>query len=78
MEPRSNQVYFDPDQHPEDTLKAFEEFIKIFQLRYNAQYPDPPKVSLEAAIERWKIANTTDDIPQPKPSLDEYDEIRGE
>ena len=36
-------VYFDPDEHPEDTLKAFEEFIKKFSLRYEAQFPDPQK-----------------------------------
>ena len=42
-EPRSsNQVYFEPDEHPEDTLKSFDEFIKVFGLRYDAQYPDPP------------------------------------
>ena len=59
MEPRSN-IFFDPDEHPEDTLKAFEEFIKVFSLRYEAQYPDPPKVSLESAIQRWKVVNTTE------------------
>lgn len=75
-EPRSsNQVYFDPDEHPEDTLKSFDEFIKVFGLRYDAQYPDPPKVSLESAIERWKISHTTETVPNPKPSLEEYDKI---
>ena len=67
-EPRSNQLFFDPDQHPEDTLKAFEDFIKIFQLRYEAQYPDPPKVSLEAALQRWKVTHTSDQNPDPKPT----------
>lgn len=76
MEPRSNtQVYFDPDQYPGDTLKAFEEFTKVFDLRYNAQFPDPPKTSFEAALNRWKITNTTNDVPDPKPSLQQYDEI---
>ena len=74
-EPRSQQVFFNPDDHPEDTLKAFEEFTKIFNLRYDAQYPDPPKVSLEAAIERWKVTNTTDAKPNPKPNLEQYDKI---
>ena len=69
-EPRSNQVFFDPDQHPEDTLKAFEDFIRVFQLRYEAQYPDPPKVSLEAALQRWTVANATDKVPDPKPSVE--------
>ena len=74
-EPRSKQVFFDPDEHPEDTLKAFEEFTQIFTLRYAAQYPDPPKVSLEAAIERWKVVNATTTNDSPKPTLEEYDKI---
>ena len=75
-EPRCHQLYFNPEQHPEDTLKAFEEFTQTFELRYDAQYPDPPKVSLDAAIERWKYANATTDTTQPKPSLAQYDQIR--
>ena len=65
------QLVFDPDLHPDDTLKQFNQFIKRFELRYNAQYPDPPRVSMEAAIERWKYANE-----DTKPSLSQYDEIR--
>jgi hypothetical protein len=61
----SQQLFFDPDKHPEDTLKAFQEFIQTFELRYHAQYPDPPKVSLDSAVERWKVANTTESNPQP-------------
>ena len=34
-------LFFDPDIHPENTLKAFQEFIQTFELRYNAQYSDP-------------------------------------
>ena len=49
-EPRSPTLYFDPDAHPEDTLKVFNEFCDTFILRYNALYPDPPKVSMDAAI----------------------------
>jgi len=61
-EPRyATQLYLDPDQHPEDTLKSFEEFTQVFELRYVAQYPDPPKVSMDAAIARWKFANATQD-----------------
>ena len=61
----SQQLFFDPDKHPEDTLKAFQEFIQTFELRYHAQYPDPPKVSLDSAVERSKVANTTESNPQP-------------
>ena len=73
-----SQLYFDPNEHPEDTLKAFEEFIQAFELRYNAQYPDPPKVSMDAAIERWKVANITAENPNLRPNLEQYDRIRDE
>ena len=75
-EPRSYQkLYFDPDLHPDNTLKAFEDFIQLFQLRYDAQYPDPPKVSRDSAIQRWKYENTTTDVTDPKPTLVQYDQI---
>ena len=48
-------LFFDPDGHPEGTLKAFIEFTKQFELRYNAQYPNVPSVSLDAATQRWKM-----------------------
>lgn len=77
-EPRypKQQLFFDPDEHPESTLKAFEEFTQIFDLRYAAQYPDPPKVSMDSAIERWKVANTTATTPNPVPDLNQYDQVR--
>ena len=77
-EPLCPQLFFDPEEHPEETLKAFEEFTQTFELSYDAQYPDPPKVSIDSAIERWKFANATADNPQPKPTLAEYDQIRNE
>ena len=73
---RKHQLFFDPNDHPENTLKAFEEFIQTFELRYNAQYPDLPRVSMDAAIERWKVANTSAENPNPKPNLEQYDQIR--
>ena len=69
----TSTLYFDPDLHPDDTLRPFDEFIQSLELRYDAQYPDPPKTSLEAAIERWKLAN--DD---KKPTLGDYDTIGDE
>ena len=60
-------LFFDPDEHTDYTLKAFNDFIDLFELRYNAQFPDPPKLSLDAALMRWKITNTTEDQPNPKP-----------
>ena len=74
--PQSCQkLFFDPDLHPDNTLKAFEDFIQDYDLRYDAQYPDPPKVSLDSAIQRWKYRNTTTEVADPKPKLDQYDEI---
>ena len=74
MAPRFT-IYFDHDEHPEDTLKAFEEFIKKFSLRYEAQFPDPPKVSLETAIQRWKVTSATADNLSPTPDVEQYDKI---
>ena len=76
MEPRYTQkLYFNPDEHPEDTLKA-EEFCQIFELRYEAQYPDPPKVSMDSAIQRWKVEHITAEAQDPTPNLEQYDVIR--
>ena len=66
----AEQLHFDPDLHPDDTAKAFSEFVQDFELRYNAKYPDPSKVSLEAAIQRWQFLN-----PDQKPGLADYDKI---
>ena len=76
-EPRSEQkLYFDPDKHPDDTLKAFDEFCDQFVLRYNALYPDPPKVSMDAAISRWKVEHATAANPDPTPTVQQYDALR--
>ena len=75
MQPQSNDLLFDPNNHPDDSLKAFTEFIQTFELRYTARFPDPPKVSLDAALNRWKVANTTEATPDPKPTLVQYDQV---
>ena len=77
-QPQSSDFLFDPTKHPDDSLKAFLEFVQTFELRYAAQFPDPPKVSLDAALNRWKITNTTEAIPDPKPTLAQYDAIVAE
>ena len=74
-QPQSHELYFDPQNHPDDTLKSFTEFTKTFNLRYAAQFPDPPKVSLDSAFQQWKIMNTTEDVPNPKPTLQQYDTV---
>ena len=77
-EPQCNHLYFDPDDHPGDTLKAFEEFIGLFELRYEAQFPEPPRVSMDAALQRWAFTKATVEVPRPQPTIAEYDEIRAE
>ena len=79
METRqSQQLFFNLDQHPEDTLKAFEEFTHLLELRYDAQFPDLPNVSMDAVIDRWKVANTTENKQNPRPDLAAYDAIRND
>ena len=82
MDQARSDIYFDPDEHPDATLKAFDEFNSRFQLRYNALYPDPPKSSLDAAISRWRIENPLEDNKEaggskkePTISVLQYDEI---
>ena len=67
---------FNPEDHPADTLKAFIEFTTTFEFRYEAEFPDPPRVSMDTAIERWKFANTSPTNTDPKPTLAQYDQIR--
>jgi hypothetical protein len=71
---RSTALYFDPNSYSDDTLKAFNEYIQQYELRYDAQYPHPSKVSLDAAIERWKLTTEAKDV---KIDLEQYDTIRG-
>ena len=66
----TTNLYFDPDCHPDDTLKAFNESVVDFELRYAANFPDPPKVSLDAALSRWKVENE-----DTKMSPNHYDTI---
>ena len=70
--PATHSLCFDPDDHPDATFKAFEKFVKSYDLRYEAQYPDPPRTSLEVAIQRWKLNQDDED---PKPTMAQYDEI---
>ena len=67
----SEKLYLDPDLYPNSTQRKLSEFIHTFRLRYEAQYPDPLKVLMGAAIEKWKLCN-----PEKKVNLDAYDEIR--
>ena len=57
----SNLLFFDP----ENTLKAFNEYMELFELRYNSQFLDQPKMLLDSALKRWKIVNATEQNPNP-------------
>ena len=60
-----NNLCFDPDQHLDQTLKAFNCFIECFKLRHDAGYPDPPRISMEAALQRWKITQQNPGTARP-------------
>ena len=76
-EPQSrNSLFFDRDEYRENTLKALNDYVELFELRHNAQFPDPRKVSLDSALERWKSVNATERNPNPQPTLDQYDKIK--
>ena len=42
----------------------------------NAQFPDPPKVCFDAVVQRWKVENTTAEVADMKPTIEQYDAIR--
>ena len=69
------RLYFEPDEHPENMFTAFQEFIQYFQLPYDAMYLDPLKVSLEVAMELWKITAATLENESSKPLLEQLDKI---
>lgn len=54
----------------------FEEFCQAFELRYDIQYSDSPKVTMDTAIQRWKAEHTTTESIDPRLSLAQYDNIR--
>ena len=43
--------------YSDNTLKKFKEFIQTYQLRYEALHSDSPKVSMDSAIQKWKLVN---------------------
>ena len=72
----SEKLFFDPEQHPSDTLKSFKLFCSRFDLRYNATYTDPPATAMESAIQRWKLQHTTATVENPVPTVDQYDTLK--
>ena len=75
---RTEVIFFDPDQHTKDTLKSFKSFCTRFQLRYEAQFPDPPKTAMDSAIQRWVLGNTTTENPKPVCSVAQFDQMKNE
>lgn len=47
-----NKIYSDPDQYLDNTIKLFREVFQAFELCYTVQYLHPPRVSMDAVIER--------------------------
>ena len=60
----------------ESTLKAFNDYVELFELRYNAQFPDPQNGLVGFCTQRWKIVNEMERNPNPRPTLDQYDKIK--
>ena len=77
MDTHAEAVYFDPDKHSSNTWKEFRIFCDRFDLRYGAQYSEPPKTAMDSAIQRWHFQHPpTTNNPKPLPSADEFDEMR--
>ena len=73
----TDAVMFDPNKHCNDSCKAFKAFCTRFELRYNAQYPDPPPSAMESSVQRWRILNPpTEENPRPNITIDQYDELK--
>ena len=68
-----DNIMFDPNKHSNDTCKAFKAFCTRFELRYHAQYPDPPPSAMESSVQRWKIVN-----PGANITLDQYDHLKAQ
>jgi len=65
-EPQSSHImFFNPDDFPDATLKAFTEFTQSFELRYNAKFPDPNTKAV-ADCKRDKRGTRPNTHPQKK------------
>ena len=74
----TESIFFDPDKNPSDTLKAFNSFCNRCELRYDAQFTDPPKTAMDSAIQRWTLEHTTERVPKPVPSVDQFDDMKSQ
>lgn len=52
--PYTQKIFFDPDNYLEGTLKAFAAFCQVFQLIYETQYTDSPKVNHLIHLQQMK------------------------
>ena len=76
MEPAT--IYFNPDNHPTDTWKAFRSFTNRFELRYGAQFTEPPRSAMDSAIQRWELQNPGDGDRKPIPTVQQFDAMKEE
>lgn len=67
------KLYCNPDLHPDSTSKKFNVFIQECHLRWEAHYPDPLKVLMDAEFKRWELTNW-----DQKSDMNQWDNIRKE
>ena len=72
----SNSLFFDPNEYPENTLKAFNDYVELFELRYNAQFPDAQNGLVGFCTQKMEDVNAMERNPNPPPTLDQYDKIK--
>ena len=75
----SETIFFDPAKHPNNTWKSFRSFCIRFELRYSAQFTDPPKTAIDSALQRWTLEHpAAQGEPEVKPTVQVFDRLKEE
>ena len=74
----SETIYFNPDNHPSNTWKAFRTFASRFELRYAAQFTEPPSSAMASAIQRWELEHPPEagGDRKPIPTVQQFDTMK--
>ena len=74
----SETIYFNPDNHPSNTWKAFRTFASRFELRYAAQFTEPPPPAMASAIQRWELEHPPEAGAdrKPIPTVQQFDTMK--
>ena len=74
----SETIFFNPDKHPSNTWKAFRTFASRFELRYAAQFTEPPKSAMDSAIQRWELEHPPVEAGdrKPTPNVHQFDTMK--